>query len=185
MPPRGAITQEDREFVEVWQNVSPVTNWITRLNPRGDELPEMVAEQRDFQITTEERILTESKILDEKNNPFKNGAFRPLITPPGIDIKTNPNALGDEDIRRLFSASPLAWDEWFKEVDSPATLRRMQEVAEALLDEGVDVSALRVRQVNERLAEKAPRQRVVQKDDAELRSIGGAGGGARKSMRAS
>lgn len=139
----GSITPEQRTFIETWENVSPATNYIIRENRRGDEEQVQVYGQgRKFRISTYERMLTEERALDPRNNPFKNGAFRPVIVPQDVDITTNPNAMSDEDITRLFAASDVAWDEYMKVIDSPATLNRMMELAEAS-----DLSHRRFRQL--------------------------------------
>jgi hypothetical protein len=104
--PRGSITDQDREFVEVWEHVSDQT-WVSRLDARGDDLTELITGQREFRITTEERMLTEDRIILDDNDPFKNGAFRPIVVPDSVTIQTNPNALSEDEIRR--SWAPRSW----------------------------------------------------------------------------
>lgn len=157
----GALSEADKTFVETWENVSPEQNYVYRLNARGDELAVPVVGNRKFTLTTEERFLTQEKVADHKYDPFQNGAFRPLIVPETVNIETNPNSLSDEDIARLFKASDMAWDEYMKVVDSPATLHRMVDLAD-----GAEISLRRFRQLEERLATVAPPRRITQKDQA-------------------
>lgn len=133
--PLGSITDEDREFVETWESVSPQKWGITHFDARGDQKVEVIAEQRQFRLTTEERIFTQDAIKSPDNDPFKNGAFRPIIVPDSITIETNPNALSDEEIREILGAeSALAYTENLMVVDSLATLKRMLEIAESVDD---------------------------------------------------
>lgn len=131
--PRGSITDQDREFVEVWEHVSPQTWGVMHLNARGDEVPELVSGQREFRITTEERMLTEDQIVRVEHDPFKNGAFRPVVVPDSITIETNPNALSEAEIREILSsASEMAFEENLRLIDSVATFHRMLEIGETM-----------------------------------------------------
>lgn len=157
----GSITQADREFVETWENIASYQNAIIRLDMRGDEKYEVIqGDARRFMITTEERLLTQSKIVDAANDPFKNGSFRPVVVPEDVNVETNPNALSDEEILGIFSASDFAWDEWMKTIDSPATLQRMI----ALADDAEGASVKRLRQVEARLREVKPQTRITSND---------------------
>lgn len=126
----GSITDEDKTFVETWENVAEGTNYIIQENRRGDEVQVGITGSRTFRLTTFDRMLTEDKALEDVNNPFKNGSFRPVIVPQHISIETNPNAMSEEDIQRLFKASEIAWQEYMKVITAPATLKRMIELAE-------------------------------------------------------
>lgn len=156
----GSITQEDKDFLETWEHISP-QNWgIIRLDPRGDERPEVIAGRRNFKLTTEERMITQDKIRDEKLDPFMNGSFRPVVVPDSITIETNPNALSDDEIQKILHASDLAWSEWLETIDSVATVRRMLDLAEQ--DE--DMSLKRYRQLEQRLVDVRGVVRIDYKD---------------------
>lgn len=126
----GSITVEEKTFIESWENVSPGTHYIIQENRRGDEVQTQITGRRTFRLSTYERMITEEKCLDHRNNPFKNGSFRPVIVPQGVTIESNPNAMSDDDINRLFGASDVAWAEYMAVINSPATLGRMIELAE-------------------------------------------------------
>lgn len=179
MPRQGAITTEDQTFVETWANIGPYTNAIVRLDARGDERPEMITGERTFMITTEERLITQGKILDKKDDPFQNGSFRPLVVPDSVDTESNPNALSDEEIRKIFGASDLAYSEWLASIDSPATLDRMMRMAE----DADDLTMRRFNQLKARYAEMHPKKRLTTNDEELARFLGHrdarAGGGAR------
>lgn len=165
----GTITEADREFVETWENIAPQGNAIIRLDSRGIERQEVIIARRNFMITTEERVITEDRILDVKHNPFKNGCFRPVIVPDKVTIQSNPNAIGDDEIRSLFSASELAWNEWMTVIDSPETLRRMIDLADT-----VDTLTLkRYKEIAARLSEVKPKTQITQKDREQYESISG------------
>jgi len=162
---RGTITRADQEFVETWENIAPYTNGIIHLDARGDERHEMIANRRTFMLTTEERLITQDRIVDPKNDPFLNGAFRPVVVPETINVETNPNALSDEEIFGIFKASDIAFEEWLKTLDSPQTLRRMLDLAPES-----DISLKRYQQVETRLAVVKPQTRLGT-NDAHLASF--------------
>lgn len=165
---QGAITAEDKQFVETWANIAEYSNVIVRLDPRGDEKPEVISGERQFFITTEERLITQGKILDAANDPFRNGSFRPITVPASVDVESNPNALSDEDIRKIFVASDLAFEEWLKTVDSPATIDRMVRLAK----ESDDLTMRRYRLLEERHFELHPKKRLTTSDEELAKFIG-------------
>lgn len=175
----GSITQADREFVETWEHISPQQWGIIRLDPRGDERPEVILGRRTFKITTEERIITQDRIRETANDPFLNGSFRPITVPDSVTIESNPNALSDEEISKILVSSDLAWSEYLKTIDSVATYRRMMEIAE----ESDTLTIKRFRQLEQRLSEVRGTVRIETSDPA-LQSFlsnrpnaGGGGGG--------
>lgn len=156
----GSITQEDREFVEVWEHVSPSRWGIKKLNARGEEIDEIIHGHKNFRLTTEERMITQDAIRLEKDDPFLNGSFRPVTVPDTITIATNPNALSDEEIKKILDSSDLAWKENLKQITSLATVRRMIEVAET--HEGVTVA--RLRRLERKLVKVRGEARIDTKD---------------------
>lgn len=164
----GAITADDKTFVEKWQNVAEYTNVVIRLDARGDEKPELITGEREFTLTTEERLITQGKIVDIKNDPFLNGSFRPLIVPESVTIESNPNALGEEEIAEIFASSDLAFGEWLANLDSPATLDRMLRQAEA----SDDLTVKRLRMIRERHEELHPKKRLTTSDEELAKFIG-------------
>lgn len=167
----GSITNEQVDFVETWENLSPMTNYFIKLDIRGDEKHEGVQGRRQFSLTTQDRLITQQRILDPKDDPFRNGCFRPIITPDDITIESNPNSLSDEDILRIFAASAVAWDEWLSNVDAEHTLRRMVELAD---DNQDDIPLRRYKQLQARLSDVGggPRN-AAQKDEETYKSLGG------------
>lgn len=126
----SSITTQDKTFVETWENIAVSQNAIIKLTPRGDEKQEVINGPVTFMLTTEERIITEDRIRNAKDNPFRNGSFRPVVIPDDLTIEQNPNALSDADIDKILRSSDVAFEEWIASIDSIATLRRMVEVAE-------------------------------------------------------
>lgn len=141
----GSVTEKDKTFIETWENVSHGVNYIIRENRRGDEEYVQVTGMRQFKLSTYDRMLTEDKIYDHRHNPFKNGAFRPVVVPEDITIESNPNAMSADDIRRLFNASDVAWEEYMAVIDSPSTLQRMLDMAD---DGEAEVTHRRYQQLN-------------------------------------
>lgn len=160
----GSVTEAEKQFVETWENVATSTNYILKLDFRGDSKPSMVNGPRQFKLTTYERILTQDEIIDVRLDPFKNGCFRPVIVPEGVDVETNPNALSDEDILRIFKASENAWESYMEVIDSPATLQRMVNLAE----QSETLTVKRLRELEAAAAEhsNAGKKLAGQKDEA-------------------
>lgn len=158
---RSTITDAEREFVETWQNIATFQNTIITLSTRGDEVHQVISvPNQNFTLTTQERMITQERIVDKKNDPFANGSFRPVIVPDSITIESNPNALADEEIEAILVSSEIAWAEYMKVIDSPATLTRMVDLAE-----GVDgVTLKRMRELETRLAEVRPKTRLTSND---------------------
>lgn len=157
--PVSSVTEEDRKFVEQWENVGPGTTGIIRLDARGDTRHEMIRGPRTFMITTEERMISQDRVMVKELDPFLNGTFRPVVVPDTVTILTNPNALSDEEISKILKSSDLAWGEWMQNIDSVATLHRMMDLAE-----GNDVSLKRYRELEARLIEVRPMQKIDTND---------------------
>lgn len=158
----GSITQSDREFVETWENIASYQNGIIRLDPRGDEKQEMISGPRTFMITTQERLITQDRVADKRNDPFSNGSFRPIVVPEDVTIETNPNALSDEEILDIFKCSDFAWGEYMEVIDSPATLNRMIDLADDDRAEGITVR--RLREIQIKLRKVQPQKRLTSSD---------------------
>jgi len=155
----GTITEEDRKFVETWENVAIYSHSIIRLDARGDEKHEVITGNRRFMVTTEERTINQDRVRRVEDDPFLNGSFRPVVVPDSVTTETNPNALSDQEVRKILQASDLAWSEWMKAIDSPSTLTRMMNLAE-----GADISLKRYKDLERRLAEVKPVRRVHSSD---------------------
>lgn len=165
---QGSITDQDQSFVETWENIATRSNAIVRLDARGEERQEVISGRRSFMLTTEERIITENKVLDAKDNPFKNGDFRPVIVPDSLTTETNPNALSDEEIVQIFGIGDAAWSQVLETLDSVATLRRMLDLAEG--HDGLTMK--RYRDMENRLIEVRGSARVqITTQDPELRNF--------------
>lgn len=165
----GSITEAERNFVETWENVSEQQSYVIREDRRGDEQQVLVRGQQRFKITTYERILTQDKIRDSRNDPFLNGCFRPIIVPDSVSVKTNPNALSDDDILRIFKASDTAWDEYMAVIDSSATLRRMLDLAD-----DSDLTVRRYREIETKVEETSNvgKRALAQKDQEKYDAMG-------------
>lgn len=176
----GSVTDKEKGFMETWENVGLAVNYIIRENRRGDEVYEQVLGQRNFKLSTYDRMLTEDKIVDQRLNPFKNGSFRPVIVPEDITIESNPNAMAEADIKRLFAASDTAWEAYMEVIDSPATLRRMLDLAE-----DSDISLKRTRQLESAYEAYSNKGKPVlaQKDQEQYDTIPGSNNEPRGAQR--
>jgi hypothetical protein len=167
---QGSVTEAEKRFVEEWESVSDAQNYVIREDRRGDEQFIHVTGHQKFKITTYERILTQDRIRDKQFDPFTNGQFRPIMVPESISVKSNPNALSDEDIARIFVASDVAWEEYMAVIDSASTLRRMIELAE-----NTDLSLKRYRELEAREQAANPMKRITQKDQEQFDKMGPTG----------
>lgn len=167
----GSVTDKERGFIETWENVSHQINYIVRENRRGDEDYVEIAGPKRFKLSTYDRMLTEDKILNPRLNPFKNGSFRPVVVPEDVTIENNPNALSADDIRNLFGASQVAWDEYMEVIDSPATIQRMLDMADR--GDG-ELTHRRYKQLEQMLVQfsNINKQVIKTKDEALIESAG-------------
>lgn len=166
--PKGSISDVDRDFIETWESVSEGTYYVIRFDARNE--PEMIPVPggREFKLSTEERIVTEDKILERKSNPFRNGAFRPMIVPDDYEPDRNPNAISNEQIEKMFGASELAFTEFLEGLDSAGTLRR----AIALGEDHDSLSTKRLNRIKERFREvNGGPNHARQKDESQYRTI--------------
>ena len=157
---QGAITTEDREFTEEWENIATPQHTIIRFDVRGDLVHELISTRRHFHITSAERKITQDKILLDKNDPFLNGSFRPVVVPDSVNIESNPNALSDDEIKSILISSAAAWEGWLEVIDSADTLTRMMDLADSV--EGVSLK--RYKTLGTRLRDVRPKTQLKQKD---------------------
>lgn len=163
----GAITAQDREFVEQWENIAVPAHDIIRFDIRGDTKHELIQGRRIFTLTTAERLITQERILKKEDDPFQNGAFRPVVVPDTVSIESNPNALSDEEIQSILKSSAIAWTEWMKVIDSPATLSRMLDIS----DEVEDFPLKRYKELGAKLSDVRPKTQIKQKDRDQFESL--------------
>lgn len=164
----GSITAEDRIFVETWEALTERRTAIIKLTARGEETHKLIT-KGTFMCTTEERLLTQDRIVDPKNDPFLNGRFRPVVVPPSVTVETNPNALSDEEIQGILAGSDFAFSEWLDSIDSLETLSRMRNLA---LGDPDNVSLSRFQTIEARLKELQPQTQVTQKDRGLFETMG-------------
>lgn len=165
----GAITDADRAFVEEWENISTQGHTIITFDYQGNfkHVLIQVANKR-FRLTTAERLITEEKILRKEDDPFRNGAFRPVLVPDSVSIESNPNALSDDEIKSILVSSAIAWENWMEVIDAPATLARMIDLANQV--DGVTLA--RFKEIEHRLTDVRPKTQITQKDRDKLERLG-------------
>jgi hypothetical protein len=164
---RGSITEDDRNFIETWQNISESKYGIVRLDNRGGETREAIAGSREFMLTTEDRLITQNKIISKAKDPFTNGTFRPIVVPANVTVESNPNSISDDEIKGLLVQPDETWDAAIAKIDSLQTLRRMLRLAD-----GSDVTMRRYRQIENMVAEKTPKVRITQQNRDQYERLG-------------
>lgn len=166
---QGAITAQDKVFIEEWENISTPIHSIIKFDVQGAEQHHIIEGPRHFQLSTAERKVTQNRILQKKDDPFLNGAFRPVIVPDSVNIESNPNALSEAEIKSILVSSPVAWEEWMKVIDSPDTIARMMAIA----DQDENITYRRVKQLSELLAAVRPQTQIRNKDRAAFDAMSG------------
>lgn len=164
----GAITDADRTFIEEWECIATQSYTVMKFDYQGATKHQLIQGRRKFTISTAERKITEERILDVKDNPFRNGDFRPIIVPDSVSIETNPNALSDEEITSILVSSEFAWQQWMDVIDSPSTLARMADLANNV--EGLTLS--RFKEIERRLLDSRPKTQVTNKDRDAFEKLG-------------
>jgi hypothetical protein len=162
----GSITEADRNFVETWENITRSKYAVIKVDSRGELKRHVITGRSKFILTSEDRIITQQYIKHDRNDPFSNGCFRPLLAPDSITVETNPNAISDDEIVAMLQ---LADDEWVAAVEritSPHTLSRLADFADS-----VNISILRYRDIEARLKQARGNVRVTQKDRAQYEKL--------------
>lgn len=135
--------------LEKWESNTQATVYVNKFDPArpGSFVQERVRPGRSFLITAEERnLLNSDRIIEEKNDPFKNGMLRPV---KGDAVKMareeeqkvqqkaseaaapNPNHMSDEELGSLFGIRNFKrFEKAVGEISSQAVLNRLLVLSE-------------------------------------------------------
>lgn len=137
-----------QKTLEEWENMVG-NRWVNKFDPAnpGQWFAERVRAGRKFYITPEERnLLNSDRIMDEKNDPFKNGSFRPVKDDALDDAREqeaavaeraasaaqpNPNHMSDSELAELFKITNFKkFESAVGEITSEAVLERLLKLTE-------------------------------------------------------
>lgn len=121
-----------REGEEVWELTVPGTVWVEVTNDRGKAVPMRVGGRPGarLRIGTEDRIITQERIVDREFDPFVNGMLCRIDADQQVDAKTaSVDALTTEDLMKVFSKSGRAFQVAVDKLNQ-TSVRRMNEMAE-------------------------------------------------------
>jgi hypothetical protein len=135
--------------LEKWESNTQATIYVNKFDPArpGAFVQERVRPGRSFLITSEERkLLNSDRVIEEKNDPFKNGMLRPV---KGDAVKMareeeqkiqqranetaapNPNHMSDEELGALFNIRNFKrFEKAVGEITSQAVLNRLLILSE-------------------------------------------------------
>jgi hypothetical protein len=151
------IEEPDADQLETWQNATRGRVVLRRVGALGQVRYDMIGAGKTFHITPQERRMNQEVAASEKQDFFLNGTLQPINLADTEDasiLLDNPNLLGDEDqIRRLFKASPDVFAERLATIDNETALERLKEIA---YQDETNATLNQVRMIEARLEQVAP-----------------------------
>jgi hypothetical protein len=181
MPKILQIEEPDADQLETWQNVTRGRVVLRRHGALGQVRHDMIGPMKTFHITPQERRMNQEVAATEDQDWFLNGTLQPINLADTDDaefLTDNPNLLGDEDqIRRLFKASPDVFAERLATIKNATALERLKEIA---YQDETGATITQVRMIEARLDQIAPAIENVHPGTAET----GPGGETRGKDRA-
>jgi hypothetical protein len=119
--------------IEVWQNTTPGTVYITRIGEYGKRLSELIYGGRVFSITPQERRLNQNACARPGFDMFTNGTLQPMTLldgePDTPRLRQNPNMVDEKEIPKLFRLRGEAFAERINTITNTATISRLLELA--------------------------------------------------------
>ncbi len=135
--------------LEKWQSATEATIYVNKFDPArpGSFVQERVRPGRSLLITPEERnLLNSDRIIEEKNDPFKNGMLRPVKGDALAEAREaerhieeqaraaaapNPNHMSDEELGQVFAIKNFKqFEKAVKSISSQGVLQRLLSLAE-------------------------------------------------------
>src|SRR5690606_10270809 len=154
---------------EAWQNTSRGSVYVKKYGARGEETTVRVLGGRVVTLSPEERRLTTMAIPPKNKhlNVFENGVLVPwqLVdsTEEYEEIASNPNLLGDSDIREALREKTPTLKKILAEISNVNLVRRFQELA---AEEEDKMTMPKIRAIEARLEELTASE--VKKVESEL-----------------
>lgn len=154
---------------EAWQNTSRGSVYVKKYGARGEETTVRVLGGQVVTLSPEERRLTTMAIPPKNKhlNVFENGVLVPLQLVDSAEdyeeIASNPNLLGDSDIREALRQKTPTLKKTLAEISNVNLVRRFQELA---AEEEDKMTMPKIRAIEARLEELTASE--VKKVESEL-----------------
>jgi len=154
---------------EAWQNTSRGSVYVKKYGARGEETTVRVLGGQVVTLSPEERRLTTMAIPPKNKhlNVFENGVLVPLQLVDSAEdyeeIASNPNLLGDSDIRKALREKTPTLKKTLAEISNVNLVRRFQELA---AEEEDKMTMPKIRAIEARLEELTASE--VKKVESEL-----------------
>lgn len=153
---------------EAWQNTSRGSVYVKKYGARGEETTVRVLGGQVVTLSPEERKLTTMAIPPKNKhlNVFENGVLVPLQLVDSAEdyeeIASNPNLLGDSDIREALREKTPTLKKILAEISNVNLVRRFQELA---AEEEDKMTMPKIRAIEARLEElTAPEVKKVESE---------------------
>lgn len=116
--------------IETWKNIGQSMVHITRIGEYGKQITDLIYGGRSFSITPQERRMNQSSCFNpEKDDPFTNGTFSPVILldeePDTPKLRANPNVLDEAGVGDLFKLSGEAFNQRLLQVTNVTAVDRL------------------------------------------------------------
>lgn len=140
---------------ETWQNVTRGKAAILRLDVRGVEYGQLVPPSGKVSLSPEERRLNQDRARSREYDLFSNGTFAPVRlvddeelqnSPDYQEIAENPNFISESDMGKLFKLRIDAFKRRLADIENPAVIARLLEMASDLDAKKSQIEALEARQ---------------------------------------
>lgn len=149
---------------ETWKNGVKGTIGVLKFDRRGELTQVMIRSGQSVTLSTNERKINQERAALPKYDNFSNGAMVPVLLFDDVDdaaeIASNPNLMGEEDMKDLFSAHWKVFDEKIASIGNRGTLLRLIQVGQG--EEGA--TARQMKALEDRLEAVTP-QMLGPRDD--------------------
>lgn len=143
----------DKEL-EIWENATRGRIGVRKFNARGDLDTELVRAGGKVTLTPQERAINQEKAATAALDVFQNGHLTPVKLIDGTEdareIASNPNLMGESDLRDLFKIRTLkTFSAKVQEISNPMTLQRLLSMSD---EEDLNATVKQVGLIKDRLA---------------------------------
>lgn len=127
---------DERPKVETWENATRGRVVLLKFDRQGDIRREMIRGNQKFTISPEERVLNSDRAATEGLDVFRNGVLTPVRLLDGVEdpayqeIASNPNMLGESDLRDMYGLHWKTFEKKLAEISNPMTLERLYAIGE-------------------------------------------------------
>lgn len=141
--------------VEIWQNSTRGRIGVKKFDARGELRSELVRAGGKVTLTPQERQINQERAATADLDVFQNGFLTPVKLIDGTEeareIASNPNLLGESDLRELFSVRNYkSFAKKIGEISNTMTLQRLLALAD---DEDLNATVKQVQVIEDRLDE--------------------------------